>query len=45
MSRLLPYTGSDRKIVLSIDVGTTFSGMSYAILTNGEIPEIKTVTR
>ncbi|KAI0738318.1 hypothetical protein C8Q80DRAFT_1275832 [Daedaleopsis nitida] len=34
-----------RKLVLSIDVGTTFSGMSYAIINKGENPDIKTVTR
>ncbi|KAK0500384.1 hypothetical protein EDD18DRAFT_1069052 [Armillaria luteobubalina] len=40
-----PYTGTSRSLVLAIDVGTTFSGVSYAILEPGEIPMIHGVTR
>ncbi|KAG7451216.1 uncharacterized protein BT62DRAFT_1038636 [Guyanagaster necrorhizus] len=40
-----PYTGTSRSLVLAIDVGTTFSGVSYAILEPGEIPKIHGVTR
>ncbi|PPQ74250.1 hypothetical protein CVT24_001151 [Panaeolus cyanescens] len=40
-----PYSGSQRKLVLAFDVGTTFSGVSYSILDPGEIPEIRGVTR
>ncbi|KAF8917493.1 hypothetical protein CPB85DRAFT_1374267 [Mucidula mucida] len=40
-----PYTGPVRSIVLALDVGTTFSGVSYAILEPGEIPKIHGVTR
>lgn len=32
-------------MVIAIDVGTTFSGVSYAILRPGEIPFIQGVTR
>ncbi|TFK50906.1 hypothetical protein OE88DRAFT_1630799 [Heliocybe sulcata] len=39
-----PYDGSSRKLVLALDVGTTFSGISYAILDPGEVPKILTVT-
>ncbi|KAI0750409.1 hypothetical protein C8Q74DRAFT_1373996 [Fomes fomentarius] len=39
------YKGSKRKLVLSIDVGTTFSGMSYAVLEQGKVPTIETVKR
>ncbi|KAJ7170801.1 hypothetical protein C8R43DRAFT_875680 [Mycena crocata] len=40
-----PYTGPVRSLVLAIDVGTTFSGVSYAILEPGEVPKIHGVTR
>lgn len=40
-----PYTGHTRSLVLALDVGTTFSGVSYAILEPGEVPKIHGVTR
>ncbi|KAH8818659.1 hypothetical protein DL96DRAFT_1621662 [Flagelloscypha sp. PMI_526] len=40
-----PYTGTTRKLILGIDVGTTYSGISYSILDPGQVPEIKHVTR
>ncbi|KAI0749353.1 hypothetical protein C8Q80DRAFT_1100423 [Daedaleopsis nitida] len=40
-----PYIGNTRSLVLALDVGTTFSGVSYAILEPGEIPKIHGVTR
>ncbi|KAH8818665.1 hypothetical protein DL96DRAFT_1820093 [Flagelloscypha sp. PMI_526] len=40
-----PYAGTTRKLVLGIDVGTTYSGISYSILDPGQVPEIKHVTR
>ncbi|KAJ3994251.1 hypothetical protein F5050DRAFT_1809766 [Lentinula boryana] len=40
-----PYAGLIRSLVLALDVGTTFSGVSYAILEPGEIPKIHGVTR
>ncbi|KAG2016364.1 hypothetical protein CC2G_009535 [Coprinopsis cinerea AmutBmut pab1-1] len=40
-----PYTGFGRKLVVALDVGTTFSGISYCILDPGQVPEIKAVTR
>ncbi|KAH6918429.1 hypothetical protein BKA70DRAFT_1087615 [Coprinopsis sp. MPI-PUGE-AT-0042] len=40
-----PYVGTRRKLVLALDVGTTFSGVSYSILDPGQPPEIKGVTR
>ncbi|KAF7982970.1 hypothetical protein HWV62_24558 [Athelia sp. TMB] len=40
-----PYHGTERKLVLAMDIGTTFSGISYSILDPGEIPVIKGVTR
>ena len=39
------YNGSKRKLVLSIDLGTTYSGISYAILDPGQVPETKPVLR
>ncbi|PPQ98997.1 hypothetical protein CVT24_003479 [Panaeolus cyanescens] len=44
-SSKLPYTGTQRKLVIAFDVGTTFSGISYAILDPGEVPEICGVTQ
>jgi hypothetical protein len=40
-----PYSGNKRSLVLAFDVGTTFSGVSYAILEPNEIPKIHGVTR
>jgi hypothetical protein len=40
-----PYSGNTRSLVLTFDVGTTFSGVSYAILEPNEIPKIYGVTR
>ncbi|KAH8800523.1 hypothetical protein DL96DRAFT_1824045 [Flagelloscypha sp. PMI_526] len=40
-----PYAGTTRILVLGIDVGTTYSGISYSILDPGQVPEIKHVTR
>ena len=42
---LSPYKGAKKTLVLSIDVGTTYSGISYAILDPGEVPEIKPILR
>ncbi len=39
------YRGFVRKLVVGIDVGTTFSGVSYAILDPGEVPSIHGITR
>ncbi|KAI0316059.1 hypothetical protein OF83DRAFT_1060977 [Amylostereum chailletii] len=40
-----PYNGSRRSLVLAFDVGTTFSGVSYAILEPGDVPKIHGVTK
>ena len=40
-----PFSGNSRSLVLAFDVGTTFSGVSYAILEPNEIPKIHGVTR
>ncbi|KAG6334775.1 hypothetical protein ID866_4308 [Astraeus odoratus] len=40
-----PYEGSSRKLILAFDVGTTFSGISYAILDPGEVPVIRGVSK
>ncbi|KAH9485819.1 Heat shock 70 kDa protein 12B [Psilocybe cubensis] len=41
----MTYNGLSRKLVLAIDIGTTFSGVSYSILDPGQIPEIRGVNR
>ena len=40
-----PYTGHLRKLVLGIDVGTSYSGVSYCILDPGGVPIIQGVNR
>jgi len=40
-----PYSGNKRSLVLAFDVGTTFSGVSYAILEPNEVPKIHGITR
>lgn len=39
------FKGDRKRLVLSFDIGTTFSGISYSILTPGRVPEIRPVTR
>ncbi|KAF8177810.1 hypothetical protein K438DRAFT_1978424 [Mycena galopus ATCC 62051] len=39
-----PYSGP-RALVFGIDVGTTFSGLSYSILERGQVPVIRPITR
>ena len=39
------YTGRTRKLVVALDIGTTFSGAAYALLDPGEIPQIRSVTK
>ncbi|KAG8996766.1 hypothetical protein FRB90_012640 [Tulasnella sp. 427] len=38
------YSGSEAKLVIAIDIGTTFSGASYTFLRPGEEPRIFDVT-
>ncbi|KAH7884462.1 hypothetical protein F5I97DRAFT_1937901 [Phlebopus sp. FC_14] len=40
-----PYTGLTRSLVIALDVGTTFSGVSYTILEPNQVPIIHGVTR
>ncbi|KAI0315436.1 hypothetical protein OF83DRAFT_1173833 [Amylostereum chailletii] len=40
-----PYHGAKRRLVLAFDLGTTFSGISYAVLDPGQVPKISTVSR
>ncbi|KAH9852621.1 hypothetical protein C2E23DRAFT_868473 [Lenzites betulinus] len=42
---LQPYKGSIRKLVIAMDVGTTYSGVAFAVLDPGEVPRIHGVTR
>ncbi|PBK65401.1 hypothetical protein ARMSODRAFT_1022210 [Armillaria solidipes] len=39
-----PYRGESRKLILSMDLGTTYSGVSYSILEPGVVPIINSVT-
>ena len=39
------YFGLSRKLVVALDIGTTFSGAAYALLDPGETPKIQPVTR
>ncbi|KIP11255.1 hypothetical protein PHLGIDRAFT_114660 [Phlebiopsis gigantea 11061_1 CR5-6] len=39
------YTGVTRSLAIAFDVGTTYSGASFAILDPGEEPKVQTVTR
>ncbi|KAL6306646.1 hypothetical protein BKA93DRAFT_133315 [Sparassis latifolia] len=45
MPPLQSFSGTSRKLVLAFDVGTTYSGVAYAILDPGEVPKIQGVTR
>ncbi|KAH9917533.1 uncharacterized protein B0H18DRAFT_1214541 [Fomitopsis serialis] len=39
------YLGTTRKLVLAIDVGTTYSGVSFCVLDPGKVPEVHSVIR
>ena len=39
------YSGPSRKLVVGIDIGTTFSGAAYTLLDPGKVPEIQSVTK
>ena len=39
------YSGPSRKLVVALDIGTTFSGAAYAFLDPGKVPRIQSVTR
>ena len=39
------YSGLSRKLVVALDIGTTFSGAAYVLLDPGEIPQIQSVMR
>ena len=39
------YSGTSRKLVVALDIGTTFSGAAYAFLDPGQFPQIRSVTR
>ncbi|KAK2462940.1 hypothetical protein APHAL10511_005138 [Amanita phalloides] len=41
----MPYDGSQRKLIIAFDVGTTFSGVTYAFLIPQEPPVIQGVTQ
>ncbi|KAL1673479.1 hypothetical protein EV122DRAFT_282965 [Schizophyllum commune] len=45
MNARKPYAGKSRKLIIAIDVGTTFSGVSYSILDPGQVPEVCGVNR
>ena len=40
-----PYSGLSRKLVVALDIGTTYSGAAYTLLDPGEVPQIQSVTR
>ncbi|KAF7362767.1 hypothetical protein MVEN_00626400 [Mycena venus] len=44
MAARKPYSGA-RALVFGIDVGTTYSGLSYSILEPGQVPVIRPITR
>ena len=38
-----PYAGKTVHLVIGIDVGTMYSGVSYSVLRPGEVPKAQTV--
>ncbi|KAI5897240.1 uncharacterized protein SCHCODRAFT_01111076 [Schizophyllum commune H4-8] len=45
MTARRPYGGTVRKLLMAIDIGTTFSGVSYSILDPGQVPQVFGVNR
>jgi hypothetical protein len=33
-----PYTGQTKKLLVSVDIGTTFTAVSFSLLMPGDIP-------
>ncbi|KAK6977910.1 hypothetical protein R3P38DRAFT_3120844 [Favolaschia claudopus] len=44
-NRRPPYSGSTRKLIISIDVGTTFTATSFCLLQPGNIPKFEEILR
>ncbi|KAJ7471922.1 hypothetical protein FB451DRAFT_311117 [Mycena latifolia] len=44
-NRRAPYSGSTRKLIISIDVGTTFTATSYCLLQPGNVPKFEEILR
>ncbi|KAJ7302369.1 hypothetical protein DFH08DRAFT_74471 [Mycena albidolilacea] len=44
-NRRAPYSGSARKLVISIDVGTTFTATSFCLLQPGSVPKFEEILR
>jgi hypothetical protein len=38
-----PYNGATKQLLVSIDIGTTFTAVSFSILHPGEIPQFNEV--
>ncbi|KAJ7641484.1 hypothetical protein FB45DRAFT_358285 [Roridomyces roridus] len=44
-NRRAPYAGTSRKLVISIDVGTTFTATSFCLLQPGNVPKFEEILR
>ncbi|KAF7361376.1 hypothetical protein MSAN_01170400 [Mycena sanguinolenta] len=44
-NRRAPYSGDARKLVISIDVGTTFTATSFCLLQPGNVPKFEEILR
>ncbi|VDC07271.1 unnamed protein product [Peniophora sp. CBMAI 1063] len=45
MEQRSPYSGNKRRLVIAFDLGTTFSGVSFAVLDPNKPPKVETVGR
>jgi hypothetical protein len=34
-----PYTGQTKKLLVSVDIGTTFTAVSFSLLQPGDVPD------
>ncbi|KAJ7675459.1 hypothetical protein B0H17DRAFT_1182845 [Mycena rosella] len=44
-NRRPPYSGPSRKLIISIDIGTTFTATSYCLLQPGNVPKFEEILR
>ncbi|KAF7361375.1 hypothetical protein MSAN_01170300 [Mycena sanguinolenta] len=44
-NRRAPYSGPTRKLIISIDVGTTFTATSFCLLQPGNVPKFEEILR
>jgi hypothetical protein len=43
MAERAPFSGATKKLLVAVDIGTTFTAVSFSILVPGEVPQFNQV--